>query len=157
MTEQEKTYPGVPYAFQFVLPSYDIVARRFEAADGRLNSLLALASSLTVAAPVLARAVREQPDFASWWFAAAMLLYAAAVAVGLVGRAKGQLTVVDPGVHYAHWLHKSEWEFKKDAIYYAAVHFDDNARAVWVKGMFGLAVTGLLLLEVGALTLWLAR
>jgi hypothetical protein len=53
----EGPWPSVETAYHFVLPSYQMMVSRFDAADTRLTALLTMTSSLTLGAPILARAV----------------------------------------------------------------------------------------------------
>jgi hypothetical protein len=95
----------VAIAFSFVIPSYQLLAARYEAADGRLTGLLNLASTLTFSGVVLSRALRPDASMRSGWLALALVMFGGAVALGLIGRLHGALTLPDPGVHWRKMLH----------------------------------------------------
>ena len=151
-----KQWPSVDVAYGFVLPSYQLLAGRFEAADHRLTSLLSIASGLTLAAPILARAVTPEITFTSRLFIAGLLLFAVIVVLGLVGRIIGVLTLPDPMVHYKMSLHEPEWVFKKNAIYFAGLHFESNANAINRKSNVAILITLLLVAQVFCFALWIA-
>lgn len=152
----EATYPSVELAFQFVIPSYQMIASRFEAADGRLTSLLTMASSLTLAAPIFAKSVNPSIPFNSRWFAAGMTCFFLSIVVGLVGRLRGVLTLPNPSHQYNKTLHLSPWEFRQQAIYFAGQHFNANVKAVAVKGRTSLVLTFLLAAEIALLVVWVS-
>jgi hypothetical protein len=130
---------------------------RFEAADSRLATVMTLASSLTLGAPVFAKTIRPQIQFGSPWFISAVVVFVIATVVGIFGRIRGTLTLPDPSVYFERWLHKSEWEFMKDAVYFAGEHFAANAEVVHQKSRTSLIVVGLLAVEILLLVSWVAR
>lgn len=152
----EQQYPAVGRAYDFVLPSYQWVVSRFESADTRLTAVLTLASTLTLGAPVIGKSVREDISFTAPLFITAMVLFIAAAVVGLIGRLYGRLSLPDPALLYSETLHESEWEFRKNALYFAGVHFARNAKTIRVKGYMAVAVTVGLFLEVLVLIGWMA-
>lgn len=85
--EQNATnYPSVELAYDFVLPSYQMLATRFEAADTRVTSFLTLVASVTLAAPLFAKTVRPDSQFSSPLFIAGVICFLGAIAVGVWGR-----------------------------------------------------------------------
>ena len=151
-----KRWPSVDAAYGFVLPSYQLLAGRFEAADHRLTSLLSIASGLTLAAPILAKAVAPEITFTSRLFIGGLSLFAVIVVLGLVGRIIGVLTLPDPMVHYDTSLHEPEWIFKKNAIYFAGLHFESNANAIRRKANLAIAITLLLVVQILCFAFWIA-
>lgn len=59
-TPDEERWPAVRRAYDFVLPSYQMLASRFEAADTRLTVIMNLAATLTLGAPLLAKSIRPK-------------------------------------------------------------------------------------------------
>ena len=154
--ELQKRWPSVDVAYEFVMPSYQLLARRFEAAGRRLTSLLWIASGLTLAAPILAKAFTPDISFTSQLFIVGLLLFAVLVVLGLMGRIMGILTLSDPMVHYNTSLHESEWEFKKNAIYFAGLHFESEANATRRKGNLAILITLLLVAQILSFAFWIA-
>jgi hypothetical protein len=152
----ERKWPAVEAAFAFVIPSYQMLASRFEAADGRLTTILTTAVSLTGAAPVLGRAVRPDLSASSGWFVLGLVLFGVVLALGVTGRVSGRLTLPDPQVHWNEALSQSPWEFRKSAIYFAGQHFDLNAKAIERKSIITIWMAALLGAEIVAFALWIA-
>jgi hypothetical protein len=156
-TDNETQWPAVDAAYAFVVPSYQMLTGRFEAADNRIVSLLTMASSLTLAAPILARAVRPTISFSSWLFIGALAVFGVTVLGGLIARMRGALILPDPAVIRERSLAKSDWQFKADAICFAGRHFDVNARAINTKGNWSIGLTCLVVLEIALLVSWISR
>jgi hypothetical protein len=150
-------WPGVNAAYDFVLPSYQMLVGRFEAADNRLTALLTFASGITLGFPVFARSVNPSASFSSPWFIAGMLLFLCAAAFGVWGRATGAVTIPNPAVLFNENLHKNDWAFKKDQLFRAGQHFGANVSAIERKGAFGMVVTVAVLLEIIMFVTWLAQ
>ena len=112
-------WPAVDRAYDFVVPSYQILTGRFEAADTRLNNLITFLSTMLVGLPVLARTIRPDVTFNSPLFIGAFVLLVTAAIAGMSGRLSGRLILVDPSVLFRESLHESDWEFKKNALFFA--------------------------------------
>ena len=149
----EELYPAVHRAYDFVLPSYQFMLSRFEAADTRLTSILTIASSLTLAAPLFGRSVNPNLAFRGW-FTVGIALFVFLVGLALWARFTGRLTLPNPRVLHDESLRESEWEFKKNAIYFAGKHFDQNAKAIATKAYLAMVLTILAILEIGAFLAW---
>ena len=151
---EEERFPGVHEAYSFVLPSYQMLMTRFEAADNRIATLLNFAATLTLGAPPLLRTLNSGLSLRAPAFLLAVTLFVALAGVALYGRIYGHLTVPHPMRIYQHHLQRSSWDFKKSQIYYAGLHFDQNARAVWTKGVIANIMTGLFVWEILAFITW---
>jgi len=156
-SEDERTWPSVHEAYGFVLPSYQLLTSRFEAADTRLTALLTFGATVTLGVPLFAKTVRPDAAFGSPWFVAGILFFICAAAFGIVGRTTGAITLVNPMILYTDGLHKSPWLFKKDAIFRAGEHFRVNVAAVAAKGTYAMIVTVALMCEVMTFAVWLAQ
>ncbi len=154
--DSKERWPSVEPAYAFVLPSYQMLMSRFEAADNRISALLSLMSTLTLAVPVFARSIDPGVSFKSPLFIGGLLFFACGSAFGVWGRVTGSVTLPDPAVLYTDNLHKTVWRFQKDQIYRAGQHFAANAAAVEAKGGFALIVTVALLAEVAMFVSWLS-
>ena len=140
-----------------MLPSYQLLVSRFDAADARLTSLLTLTSTLTIPVPIFAKNVQPDISFASPLFVGGMVVFVLAAIIGVVGRIVGSLVLPDPLTIYDKSLEWSEWEFKKNQLYYAGQNFHKNARAIRTKGNVSIFVTTALLTEVLLLAVWIVR
>ncbi|MGE3074474.1 MAG: hypothetical protein AB7N24_14605 [Dehalococcoidia bacterium] len=150
-------YPGVDFAYDLVGPSHEWMTARLEAIDSRLDSMQNLVATVTIAAPVLAGAIKEKPDFGSLWFIAAMGIFAAIVLAGITVRAFGKVMAFSPTELYAKYLHYDEWEFKKNLIYWGGKNFDANRRLISLRA-FVANVMGIgFLAEAACLVVWVIR
>ena len=148
------TWPGVHRAYDFVGPSYAWILQRLDATDSRIQTLQSSAATITLAAPILAASLVKDVDFRSPLFLSALSIFIVVIATGFVVRALGTVQLITPQLLYDKWLDYTEWEFKKNAVYWAAQHFKANRALVNNKGWAAFGMTVLLLLEMGLLLAW---
>jgi hypothetical protein len=153
----ELKWPSVSAAYDFVIPSYTLLVSRFEAADTRLTNLLTFGATITLGAPIFAKAVQPAISFRSSWFILAMAAFLLSASIGLVARVCGALTLPNPMLFYQHSLHETDWAFRKNAIYFAGEHFGKNARAIRVKGTLALVAAASIIAEILSFVLWIAQ
>jgi MFS family permease len=149
----EEVYPSTELAYGFVLPSYALLAARFEAAPNRLAALMTIATSIAAAAPIVGRAIGTPfsgPLFYGW-----VTTYVFGMFLALLGRYVGMLALPDPLKIHQTELHKQPNEFMRDALYWAGRHFAENKRAIAVKATFGLTVALLVIVQIGFVIFWL--
>jgi hypothetical protein len=153
---KEEKWPAVDAAFAFVLPSYQWMLARIEAADSRVQSLQVSVLTLATALPALAKSLSVPVSFASPLFVIALAIAAAALVLGAIGRSSGRVTLVDPALLYStECLRREEREFRREMLYYAGQHFAKNAALVVFKHRMLIAMTVLFVLEVLSLAAWL--
>ena len=137
--------------------SYAEVASRLNVVDSRLDSIQSVVVTLTLAVPTVALAADTDPDFASGWVIAAIVLGGVAVLLGLLARAWSGLILVNPADLQKHSLHYSPAEFKTGALYWAGKNFEANSRVVRRESRVATLISGLLFVEAGLFILWLAN
>jgi len=93
-------------------------------------------------------------QFHSCWFYAALALLIISIAVGTWARLTGNIRILKPSHLFQEWLGDSEWQFKKDMIYYAGQDFDANMKLVTLKWQCSVAVTLLFVLQAVCQTVW---
>ena len=152
----ENQYPAIEAAYAMVVPSYQMMAGRFEAADNRLSALVTLATQVTLGVPIFGKAIRPNIEFGSPLLVIAVGLFAVSAVGGVLARSWGAVTLPNPRRFHDTCLHLSDKAFKRSALYFAGVAFDANAAKVRRKGNAAAAVTIGLILEVVALVTWLA-
>jgi Na+/glutamate symporter len=150
----DHAWPGVETAYDFVVPSYQMLMSRFEAADNRLTALITFASSITLGGPLFAKAVRPDIDFNSPAFWIGMACATLGVICGVIGRIHGRIILPNPTVMYDKSLRDSQWTFKKDAIFFAGQNFTANVAVVDAKGRYATVLTIAILIEVWMFTIW---
>ena len=137
------------------MASYQEIAARYDAANQRIDGLLTLTSTVTLAAPIVVAAAGGDPDFRSPALIAAVVLFSAALLVGAIARGfAGKSRLIGPSSLYADWLGLSPSEFKLNGIYWAGEHFRQTADAIWRKSWAAHAMTVLFLAEGIALLVW---
>ncbi|HEX8163118.1 MAG TPA: hypothetical protein VF538_14710 [Pyrinomonadaceae bacterium] len=149
---KEQQYPSVDLAYKFAVDSYDIALKRLDMMDTRIQTLLAFATTVSLA--VSTALVGKGAKFASAGLAPAAAAYVLGVVVGFYARLTGDVIVLNPKHLFDQWLHYSEWEFKKNFIYYAGENFEHNAEQINRKGRLALLASILFLLETGLLAIW---
>jgi hypothetical protein len=155
--ELRSKWPSIEHAYGLVLPSYQWMLSRFEAADSRIQTLQTFIVSVTFGLVAVLKTISDDLQFNSLFFITAMGFALIALAVGAVGRSLGAPMLADPTVFYERWLHKSESEFKKDLLYFAGEHFTKNRSAILKKSRISLLMTLLFLVELGVLLFWIAH
>ena len=148
-------FPGLGPAQAFILPSYQWMLTRLEAADSRLQGLVTFTITVTLAFSAANRAIRPDISYDSGWFLAAMATAMVIVIAGLVARLYGVVTLADPEKVYDKWLRYSEWEFQTRALYFAGQHFKANRSLIRVKSAFLAILTALFAVELLMFLIWL--
>lgn len=145
-------FPSVGLAYPLAVASYDLIQKRLDVVDGRLQMLLAFVAPATVGVVVAANG--KGVPFASWWFAVAMVSCLLGLGFGIYTRLSDKIVVVDPGVLSQKWLHLSEWQFKRNVIYLSGKHFEVNATVIARKGRYTSLTAIIFLLEALLLGAW---
>ncbi len=149
-------YPRVDNAFQFVLPSYDWAHQRFAALDTRIQQISLMSATLTVGAPLIAKAVAPTADLTSAWVLGALGLGSLVVVLGAVGQTLGGLRQVSLAKLYQRNLHKTEWTFQKDLVHLAAKNQRSNLKAIQRRGRLASVLSAGIAGQVICLAVWIA-
>jgi hypothetical protein len=150
----QEDYPAVELAYPIALSSYESIVKRIDALETRSQTIMAFAATLTVAVPGITAG--RGLTFRSGWFITAIVLFCIANIIGVISRLKGDIALLSPFKIYQTELHKTEWEFKKDAIYWAGVNFEHNNSIVLQRHSLVILMSFIFLLEAAALAVWAA-
>ena len=150
--ELKKSFPAVEFVYPLAIASYEVMQKRLDALDGRLQTLLTFIVSVSLAIPVVAS--NKGLSFRSGWFIAAICAFFASVGVGTYARLCKKLVVIDPGQLFTDYLDMSEWEFKKDTIYWAGVNFKANQEMIDWKAKLANITAMLFILEAVLVAAW---
>lgn len=150
----EKLYPSLDLAYTIAMSSYDMTVKRFDAMDGKLNSLATFAVTVSFAIPVIA--ANRGMDFRSIWFYVAAIAFIAGVGAITYARIKGPLKMLDPTVLHDSYIDAQPEEFKRQILYYAGRHFDQNVRVVNRNGNLAAVAAMAFAIEVVAVAVWVA-
>lgn len=151
----KEEYPSVELAYPLAIGSYEIAQKRWESMDNKLQTLITFVVTTTLAIPVLTKDTNL--NFRSGWFIAAVAVFGLAVIVGLYARFSGYLIAIDPSILYESYLNATEWEFKKDFIYYAGHNFKANTAQINLKGNLANAVVALFFIGAVLVSVWVGR
>jgi hypothetical protein len=160
LTEEERNkrdYPSVDLAYNLAVQSYDTAHKRWEAADNRVQTLLTFTVTVELALPTLLHSNVPQTRFNSLWFVCAVIAYVFSVGIGTYMRLKRGLILIDPKKLYNKWLGFSEWEFKKDFIYWAGEDYEINNKNINRKITYTVGMLILFLIGDLLLIIWVIR
>ena len=144
-------------AYEFVAPSYDWIQRRYESVERRIQTFLAFTATLTLGLPTLMIVLNKDADFGSVWFFAAMVTAALILALGIAAKLLSGISGIrfpNPASLYRDWMHNTELEFKRNAIYWAGQHFDANLSRIDKLGLMLAGMLCLFSIEVILLLIW---
>ena len=155
-SELHEEFPGLDLAYERAMASYQEIAARYDAANRRVDGLLTLTSTLTLAAPLIVAATDTGTALRSPILVVVAGLFAVVLLLGVAGRGlAGTLRFVDPFDLYESWLGLDETDFKLEGVYWAGEHVDHGMRVVWRKSLAAHAMTALFAVEVLALLVWI--
>jgi hypothetical protein len=150
-------WPGVEPAQAFVIPSYQWMLSRLEAADSRIHTLLTFVATVTFAVPTLGKAIRPDIPLESPPLFIALFIALSICAFGVYARTHGGIQLPHPQKFYDRWRGKSKDQFENDALYFAAQAFEDNKRLVEWKADAVNRMSGLFAVELLFFFLWISR
>src|SRR5262245_46284805 len=110
----ENDYPGVELAYPIALGSYETAINRFDAVDSKLNTLLTVAVTVSLAVPIWGNA--KNLSFRSCWLIAAALCFVGGTVTVTCARLTGTLFLPDPRILYDSYLDLDQWNFKRHMI-----------------------------------------
>ena len=153
--ELKADYPGVEPAFGFVRDSYAWLITRYQAAEGRLQALIALMIPFTVGALGILKAIKPLIAYDEWFWLA-MAAFVAAMAIGAGTLLTGTIHILSPGRLYPDWATASDTEFKINLLIHSAADFEHNLAQIDRKSNGAMVVFALFVAEAALLVTWLA-
>src|SRR5437870_4973286 len=97
-------YPGVQFAYDYVLPSYDWMLQRVQAAENRIQAVQVFATSFTFGVPAFAKVLNPALSFSAGRFVLAMLAFVVLMILGAITITRSGLKLANPNVFYERWL-----------------------------------------------------
>jgi hypothetical protein len=152
--ELKKNFPSLDLAYEIAIDSYELLIKRIDALDSRLQNMLTFSITLLVAVPTVAK-LREI-NFNSCCFVLGISYLIFSIVVAFYARLMGNIKVLKVKKIYENNLHLNESQFKHDIICWA--QFDQEANIGLLKKMWELSVVSIILfaLGLGLLALWVA-
>jgi hypothetical protein len=152
----EDKYPSVNLAYEITLRSYDLAIKRADFIDDAIDKLIVWSTGLNLGIITLVLTKTNTGCLNNCFFYYAMAMFSITIILGYVAKLAGWLRTQNPRVLLESWLHKTEWEFKKDIIYFGSDHFEKNMAYVKRKAKFLGYATLIFLLEMVVLGLWVS-
>lgn len=150
----EEVYPSVELGYEIAMKSYEWAIQRMDAIDETIDKLLAWTSSVNLGVIAIIASRNLYDYFKSCYFYWAMTLFLLIILTGIATKIKGSLSLVSPEKLLSR-LHKSPWQFKKDAIYLSAIDFRRNHIIVNCKGYASTGMIVCFTIEIIILVKWL--
>jgi hypothetical protein len=147
-------FPSVELAYPIAVASYESIIKRIDALENRTQTMMAFAATLTVAIPAMTAG--RGLTFRSGWFITALVLFAVANVIGVVSRLRGDLLLLSPKVLFDNYLVCSDWEFKKETIFWAGNNFSHNNTLLLQRHRLVVWMNIIFSLEAVALAVWAA-
>ena len=103
-------FPSVGLAYQIAIQSYETMAKRADALDGKSQTLMGSMITALVAVPVATKALELKPDFALIILSGA--LFVLAIGVATWSRLGGELVFISPQPFHDEWISKDAEAFQ---------------------------------------------
>ncbi|MDE2670056.1 MAG: hypothetical protein OXI51_10425 [Chloroflexota bacterium] len=145
----------VDLAYGIALSAYSSSLQQWESVHRRLDALLSFVTTVTIAAPVAAQAVLEDPDFTSPLIILAGALYVVIVFIALVARSFGAILQLSPQELHESWLDLDEDEFKAGVLDWSATHNSRSRVLVTRKNFAAHVMAALFVCEALLLVAWM--
>jgi hypothetical protein len=151
----ERVFPSIDLAYNIALGSYDVLVKRLDLMDSRLQTMIALYASVTAAIPAIG--ANRGLIFRSNWFYAAIIAMAIATILTAIARLTGTVRILDPNkLNDDYWLKRPECEFKSLIIDSASLAFKANNSLLFRKWLLTIIVTIIFSLGAGCMAAWVA-
>ncbi|MEE8337502.1 MAG: hypothetical protein V3R95_05530 [Dehalococcoidia bacterium] len=148
-------------AFDLSNQSYGLMAQRMDAVNRRLEGLVSLAVTLTIAVPIFATALLDNPrraDFDSVVLAGALAAFVISLIIGLTARGWSGLKLLSPqAMQQDDWAQLSKPDFMKEIIYWAAEHWEHNSTVIYRKSWAAILMTIFFVIELLFFIGWIAE
>lgn len=152
LKNEEEQFKSVELAYPIALASFDVMQRRFEAFENRVQTTMTLLTTMTIAVPSFA--FSKGQSFHKFWFMTAITCFILAMALAIGARIFGKIKIINPKFIYDFYLSKDAYNFKKDIIYFAGECCDKNLKTLDIKTYFVMASILLVMVEAISLALW---
>ncbi len=146
---------AVDLAYEVALSAYVSAREQWESVHRRLDTLLSFVTTVTIATPVAAQAVLDDPDFSSPLLIGASTLYALIVLIALIARSFGAIRQISPRELHEQWLHLDGREFKLGIIDWSGRHSEQAQRLIARKSFAANFMALLFVTEALTLVAWI--
>jgi hypothetical protein len=152
MGEQMCEESDADLAYPLAVNSYQDTAREVNTMDARLQTLLAWATTVSLA--FIAAVAGRGYKLSSGWFITAAITFMIGAGCSIFALFRGQLWGLDPGVINARYLGLSSQEFKRKFVEEAGSSYEKNTHLLIWKRRLAMAAATIFLVELACLALW---
>lgn len=154
---QDDKEDSLDLIYEIALKSYEVLERRYQSMDSRIQMVLSFAIGLVVVVLALMKSTLEHPNFSSKLFLCSMGAYGLAVASALVGAFRWPVLTLRPKVLYEKFRNCSQPEFKKKLVYVAGVDAEEMIATIKKKRYAAFAAVMLFIAGSALLVIWALR
>ena len=124
-------YPSTELAYKIAIDSYELMSKRNEAIDSKIQNSMTVGLTLFVALCTFAKFKNVSFDAGAFAFAALLIILS--ILLNLYSRIHGEVQHIDPQVMHAKWLHKETVTFQADAVSVAGEAYKLNKKCIEEK------------------------
>lgn len=161
----EQSYPSLPLAYELIMPTFDIVLKRLEAVERRVDNILrfGITFSLAVGGTVVAiqstleNAVLFPGTFGLIVGLTTILLFLTFLIIGMSARTFGKVQMLDLSVLYESYIQSDINEYRQSILYRASRMIEYNQKLINRKAGIADWVVLLFVLELTTSLAWIWR
>jgi hypothetical protein len=143
--------------YDIAIKSYEILEKRYQAMDSRIQMILSFAVGLVVVVLTLIKSILEHPNFSSKLFLGAISSYVVAVGLALTGAFAWPLQALRPKILYDKFRQYPPAVFKEKLIYVAGQDYEKMVSIIKRKRMLALSAIILFVIGSALLVAWALR
>ena len=143
-------------AYEFVQPSYELILRRLEAVEDRIQRLMVFVVTFTVGFPLVVFSSKDDVTTPVFPLVVALVVSVVSIFLLMWARRRGTVTVVGlrEFVDDDAWFDLCEAEFMRQMLHFAAGHCEKNRKLIDSKSLTADVAVFVFLVEMGLLGLW---
>jgi hypothetical protein len=155
-TNEEK-YPSVNLAYDIALKSYDAAMKRSDIADDGIDKLRSFVTTINLAFLAWVVSSNKTEPMLNAWFLVSLAIFLFSIILSIIAKSSNGIILPSPKELYNKYLHYSEWEFRKNFIYWSGEHYEKNKDMVANKAKYIVYIFILFLLEAAMMGYWLVK
>lgn len=149
----ENDFPSIKLAYEIAVDSFDMMIKRLDSLDGRIQTLTTFAVTACLAIPTLGKS--QDLPFTSMWFILGIITLLLAIGISVYTRITGEVDVLSPSNLWEDSLHLPQIKFKSYTIFYASESFKANNKLLNKKWRLSVISMAIFALSLIFLFLWL--
>ena len=160
----EQSYPSLPLAYELIMPTFDIIVKRLEAVERRVDNTLrfGITFSLAVGGTIVAiqTTFRTSAGLSAEPLEIAVglvtiLMFLGFLCLGMWTRLSGKIQMLDLAVLYESYIQSDVDEYQQSILYRAGRMIEYNQKLINRKARFADWVVLLFVLELISSLAWI--